>query len=792
VLIDPKADLYRMARDWAMTNGFQKRLVLFDLSGAGNVLPGYNPLRENGLRIDLQTQWVRESVRSAWGNSSFETTPLLARMLYLTLYSARALSVDMLQALDVLRPSPTLRHAAIQRITDPFVRGSLVAFDNLSDRFKAEQSNSTISRLEMFLCDEVVRKVICSPQSLDLEQLLSERKIILVNFGRYQPLLPDAVKLLGRMFFNDLLAHLFKLHGEGKFDEDKPYYIICDEIQNFATKQVCDALDEGAGIGCHMTIAHQHLHQLADEDQSVYLLHSVLSDARTKMCFGGLAPDDLQILSELLMMRHFDPWRIKHVQRNPVFVPVKTVVKVPTFSTSRSKSRSVTESESETDSLTHSEEHSTSRGHSLAASVAHTTGEQESYSFGSNSSDTDSAQWGSSTSETHSQTRSRAHTDGAAVGHARGHGRTISDGTTDSSGRNSASGWSAGESSTDSSGRSAAAGRSQNSGLSTTTSTGEGQVMLPVEERMFACLEEEPVVLTTSAHTGSAEARSSSSGSSQMEGSQSGHADSRMRGTSGVVGSSTAHAHSRGVADTSNESDSITRSGADTTGFSEGVARSVGTHEAHGTAHTDGVQEAWMRGTNRSLTLGNKVTNSESATDGTSDSVGHAITHGSALTEGETDTDGESVTMSPFYDYVREETEVPTYLTPEEQRLLEMQKLYRPKKQHMVVIAPDNPDCLVHVPDVDDPIITKRRLAAGLESVHAQLQCYITLEQLGVGDVRRDRDDTDIVDVEAKEVGAPEMAAALPSPAATENLTEDEWWDRWRAMGHGRKPRHEK
>ena len=141
MLIDPKADLYRMARDWAMTNGFQKRLVLFDLSGAGNVLPGYNPLRENGLRIDLQTQWVRESVRSAWGISLFETTPLLARMLYLCLYTARALSVDMLQALDVLRPSPTLRHAAIQRITDPFVRGSLVAFDNLSDRLKAEQSN---------------------------------------------------------------------------------------------------------------------------------------------------------------------------------------------------------------------------------------------------------------------------------------------------------------------------------------------------------------------------------------------------------------------------------------------------------------------------------------------------------------------------------------------------------------------------------------------------------------------------------------------------------------------------
>src|SRR5918912_1757151 len=91
VLIDPKGGLYRMARDFAMTNGFQKRLVLFDLSG--DVLPGYNPLRENGLRIDLQTQWVREGIRSAWGASTFDSTPLLARMLYLCLYSARALEV---------------------------------------------------------------------------------------------------------------------------------------------------------------------------------------------------------------------------------------------------------------------------------------------------------------------------------------------------------------------------------------------------------------------------------------------------------------------------------------------------------------------------------------------------------------------------------------------------------------------------------------------------------------------------------------------------------------------------
>ena len=94
VLIDPKGGLYRMARDWAIANGFQKRLVLFDLSG--DVIPGYNQLRQSSLRWDLQSQWARESIKSAWGASTFDQTPLLARMLYLTLYTARAMAVSLL------------------------------------------------------------------------------------------------------------------------------------------------------------------------------------------------------------------------------------------------------------------------------------------------------------------------------------------------------------------------------------------------------------------------------------------------------------------------------------------------------------------------------------------------------------------------------------------------------------------------------------------------------------------------------------------------------------------------
>jgi hypothetical protein len=751
ILVDPKGDLYRQARDWSISNGFGKRLVLFDLSS--DVIPGYNPLRQNGLRIDLQAQWAREGIKSALGASTFDSTPLLARMLYLALYTARALAVSLMEALDVLRPLPTLRHRALQKITDPFVHNALLAFDNLSDRMKAEQSNSTVSRLEMFLCDETVRRVICSPTSIDTEQVLAERKIWLINAAKYQPVLADQIKLLLRFLSNDILAHIYKGHGEGRFNENSPVYYIADEFQNAATSEWATALDEGRGAGLHCILAHQHLSQLGDEDKTGYLLRSCMNDARTKIIFGGLDHEDLEVFANNLMLQHYNPLAIKHIQKSPVFAPVESVRKVPTYSTSKAYSQSVTENYSEADSVSHSIQHSTSRGRSIADSVAFTEGESESYTQGRNSSSTESHNWGHAESRNGARTLSQAHTAGTAVSHARGHGRSTSDGTTDSYGTSSASGWSQGE------------------GRSSGSSAGEGQAMLPPEERLF--FQEDPEVIGLSAHTGSSEGRSSSSGINGMSGSSAGHARSRM------------------LSESDSESDSTSLSSADTSGLSESEGWSSGWNEGYGVANTNGESEAWTRGTNRSTTRGNTVTNSESVTDGYSDSVGKTFTRGQAFTEGETTTHGESFTVSPFYEYAREEIEAPTFLTPEEQKLLVMQKLARIPKMHFLVKAPESADCIVRAPFVGDPIITKRRLAAGLQSVYSALPCYTTLEQhdhgnsgnvmITRGAAARDNggDNADgVIDVEVQEVCKSESAKALPSPTADADV-EAALWQRW-------------
>lgn len=411
VLVDFKGGLYKMARDYAMTHGYAKRLVLFDLSA--DIVPGYNPLRENGLRIDLQAQWVSEGVKSAWGQATFDQTPQLARMLYLCLYVARAMTISLVEGLDTLRPSPTLRQRALGRVKDPFVHGALLAFDKLNDRRKEELAASTLARLEAFCRDEIVRTVICSPQSLDLETVLTERRILLLNFAKYQPLLPDPLKLLARMFTSDLLAHVYKGHGEGTFDEHHPVYFMVDEVQNMATRQLCDALDEGRGIGLHCILAHQHLAQLTDEDQSGYLLHSVMTDARTKVIFGDLAFEDLEVLAKNVLLDRYSPWPTK----NAVGTTARLIT---TYSQSHSRGMGLAWPTSESEGASASESTGTTQSTTQGISEARTRGTSYGRSFTRGAAHTRATGRAHTTSQSHAHTSMDSESSMHASGQAQG------------------------------------------------------------------------------------------------------------------------------------------------------------------------------------------------------------------------------------------------------------------------------------------------------------------------------------------------------------------------------------
>lgn len=325
VLMNPKGALARMARDWALANGLTPRVTWFDPGDPAAVI-GYNPLQPNGLHVHAHAKAVRESIRSAWGQESFDATPRIAKYLFLSLAVARLFEWGLVEALQILRPGAPLRRQILPRIGDPFLRESLESLDGMNRNLQEDRVESCISRLEAFLCDPVIAAMLTAPRSLDLGQVIAGHRILLVNLEIRRPLALDDVRLLGRMLLNDIASHVFARPAGDK----SPVYFILDECHQFLTQDFTQLLDMGRELGCHVIAAHQHLDQLRQEDESRRIYGSVMKSARVKVIFGDCAAEDLDILLRDAMIDQFDNMKVKDEIRTLQLEPVESVREVTT------------------------------------------------------------------------------------------------------------------------------------------------------------------------------------------------------------------------------------------------------------------------------------------------------------------------------------------------------------------------------------------------------------------------------------------------------------------------------
>jgi hypothetical protein len=409
ILINPKGDLCHMASDWAVANGLTKRLILFD-PGEENNIVGYNPLKPNGMPIATHAKAVREGIRSSWGQSSFDQTAQLARFLYLALCAARERELTLIEAVGLLRAGSKVRKAVLPAIQDPYIREALDYFDSLREARQEELAASTLARLEAFVFDPIIRRsLVQQTRSLDLAQVLTDHKILLVNLEQYRPLRPDDVRLLGRLLINDILAHVF----ERPTGQRSPVYLLIDELATFATDDLLIALEQGRELGLHCVLAHQHIGQLLDEDGSGQLLNSVMNNARTKIVFGGSWAKDLKDLTEELVIDQFDPWTIKDEIHSLELDPIETT------RTSRTTS------------------YASSLSHGLSMPTSVTVGESQTESRGTNAGITRGIQESTSKAETRAKSRSKTRT--FTRGKTKAHGWADSEGENQSRGHSSGS-----------------------------------------------------------------------------------------------------------------------------------------------------------------------------------------------------------------------------------------------------------------------------------------------------------------------------------------------------------------
>lgn len=308
LLLNCKGKLAQQALTWAIGAGLTKRLIYFP-SARGRTC-GYNPLQQNGLPPMLRAKAAREAILAGCGASAADRV----QMAQLSRWSLKALGAvaergfTLVEAAELLEPKSEVRAALLPTLQNPQLLRGLSYLDSMRDTNQNLLVQSTLARFDSFIVDEAIRNIVTQQKhSLDLGQVLEERKIVIADLQLDRPFRMDDVRMLGRVMINDLVANVFSRPVR----ERGPVFLIVDECQNFVTEDLCVAMELGRELGLTVVLANQFLHQLADEDPRGRMLHSVLSCARTKLLFGDADVEDLERLLRDAVISELDPYKVK-------------------------------------------------------------------------------------------------------------------------------------------------------------------------------------------------------------------------------------------------------------------------------------------------------------------------------------------------------------------------------------------------------------------------------------------------------------------------------------------------
>lgn len=347
-LIDPHGDLYTAIMRFCADNGLEKRVIPFNPTDASFSL-GFNPVRRQAQDISYQVGRMCDACLKAWKQENSADTPRLRRWLQRIFHTLAERDLTLVEAryLISLRKNE-IRKAITEDLKEASVREDFEWLEELrglsADRMIQEQLESVYNRIDSFINSEVVRRIFGQQERvLNIRKVMDEGQILLVNLAEQNTLSSDQVDLIGILLVNEIVAA-----GKSRFDvpEEKrrPFYLYIDEFARFVTRDIARALDEMRKFRLHLILAHQHLGQLKTDDE--YVFNSVMTNARTKVVFGGLNHEDVEYMAKEIFFGELDPEQIKLELKRTYFEPKESTRIIRGYSHSKSTGISTGESSS--------------------------------------------------------------------------------------------------------------------------------------------------------------------------------------------------------------------------------------------------------------------------------------------------------------------------------------------------------------------------------------------------------------------------------------------------------------
>lgn len=318
-LIDPHGYLYHDVLRWMTSHGLlkERKIYLFDPS-APDWSFAFNPL-DFGVadvgEISFAVDAMVQATAQVWGGEDSNQTPLLKRCLRSIFHALAEKKMTLLEAMYLASAeTEDERRVLTDSLADSVIAEQWRGFNAMSAREFREAFSSTNNRLIEFLASRVIRNTIGHTERLlDLGKAMDEGAIVLVNLASAGRLSDDNARLLGTLLVNDLF-----LKARRRAPKSRPFYLYIDECSLFVSNDIARILDEGRKFGLHLVLAHQHLEQLRKAGEVIH--SSVMTNAQTKVVFGGLSVDDARIMAESLFSGEFDLEEAKVRYNKPVVV----------------------------------------------------------------------------------------------------------------------------------------------------------------------------------------------------------------------------------------------------------------------------------------------------------------------------------------------------------------------------------------------------------------------------------------------------------------------------------------
>lgn len=309
-LIDPHASLYHDLIRWMATKRLERKVILFDPSEDGWVF-SFNPLHKSGVDLSFQMDSMVQACAKVWGDADLNETPLLKRCLRDIFYVLAEQGLTLVEALHLIdETNAAIRRSLTSEITDEYTRAQWQGFNRMTPREFREVFASTQNRLIEFLGSERMRRIFGQKtNTVDFHRIMDEGCIVLVNLSWGKSISPQNARMLGTLLINDLFTA-----ARGRPEGSRPFYLYIDEFAEFANEDTAQILDQCRKWGLHLILAHQHLNQLKSVSEKLY--DSVRTNAKTKLIFGGLTPEDAEILARQVFMGEFDIDEIKHTLKS--------------------------------------------------------------------------------------------------------------------------------------------------------------------------------------------------------------------------------------------------------------------------------------------------------------------------------------------------------------------------------------------------------------------------------------------------------------------------------------------